>query len=310
MRKKINKKEYKASNYEAIKLLIIPVLLVIFFIIMILNDTYYILSQVILGVLFTQFFILMHEAGHNSFFKSRTANRLLGYVSGFLALVPFYSWKKIHDLHHKWTGWRDKDPNTIETIQPDMKGLKMYFVNFCWFFLIPIFSLLYRINNYWIPGKLKKYMKGFSYSKSVVNIVVQLALYLALIFFFSSFLLTYILPGLILGLMITELIIVSQHSHIDIPISEGKDVKRVQFEDQVQYSRSIDLNPLIAKFLLFNFNMHEKHHSYPWVPAYYISNIDIDTVNNKKFLNWFLCSKTMTGSTYLFKTTKHTGKNP
>jgi len=45
-------------------------------------------------------FILVHDCGHGSFFKSRWANTLLGSVGGVLVLTPYYGWKHEHAIHH------------------------------------------------------------------------------------------------------------------------------------------------------------------------------------------------------------------
>jgi omega-6 fatty acid desaturase (delta-12 desaturase) len=46
-------------------------------------------------------FIIQHDCGHGSFFRSRIANNTLGFVLGILTLTPYAYWRKIHALHHK-----------------------------------------------------------------------------------------------------------------------------------------------------------------------------------------------------------------
>lgn len=45
-------------------------------------------------------FIIFHDCGHGSFFKSRAANRALGFITGLLTLTPFHHWRWQHALHH------------------------------------------------------------------------------------------------------------------------------------------------------------------------------------------------------------------
>ena len=45
-------------------------------------------------------FIIFHDCCHGSFFASRRANRVLGYVTGVLTLTPFDSWQRAHAEHH------------------------------------------------------------------------------------------------------------------------------------------------------------------------------------------------------------------
>lgn len=45
-------------------------------------------------------FIIFHDCGHGSFFKSQRANDFLGVISGVLTLTPYYHWRHDHAIHH------------------------------------------------------------------------------------------------------------------------------------------------------------------------------------------------------------------
>lgn len=45
-------------------------------------------------------FILLHDCSHNSFFESRRANTILGYIAGILTFTPFTYWQYNHLVHH------------------------------------------------------------------------------------------------------------------------------------------------------------------------------------------------------------------
>ena len=45
-------------------------------------------------------FIIFHDCGHGSFFRSRRANTIIGYITGILAFVPFHHWSHRHAQHH------------------------------------------------------------------------------------------------------------------------------------------------------------------------------------------------------------------
>ncbi len=53
-------------------------------------------------------FIIFHDCGHGSFFKSKRANRFWGRITGVLTFTPFYSWTKNHKIHHATSGNLDK----------------------------------------------------------------------------------------------------------------------------------------------------------------------------------------------------------
>jgi omega-6 fatty acid desaturase (delta-12 desaturase) len=54
--------------------------------------------------LLVRLFIIQHDCGHGSFFKSRTANDMLGRAIGVLTLTPYSYWKQGHAIHHASTG--------------------------------------------------------------------------------------------------------------------------------------------------------------------------------------------------------------
>ncbi|WP_225890019.1 fatty acid desaturase [Indioceanicola profundi] len=56
------------------------------------------------GALLVRLFIIQHDCGHGSFFRSRTANDRLGQVLSLMTVTPYESWKRAHALHHATTG--------------------------------------------------------------------------------------------------------------------------------------------------------------------------------------------------------------
>jgi omega-6 fatty acid desaturase (delta-12 desaturase) len=53
-------------------------------------------------------FIIFHDCGHGSFFKSKRANDWLGRITGFLTFTPYQRWKHDHAIHHATAGNLDK----------------------------------------------------------------------------------------------------------------------------------------------------------------------------------------------------------
>jgi omega-6 fatty acid desaturase (delta-12 desaturase) len=49
-------------------------------------------------------FIIQHDCGHHSFFRSRRANDLLGGCCGLLTLTPYHLWRRSHSRHHASSG--------------------------------------------------------------------------------------------------------------------------------------------------------------------------------------------------------------
>ncbi|KJB87939.1 fatty acid desaturase [Paenibacillus sp. E194] len=53
-------------------------------------------------------FIIFHDCCHQSFFKSRKANDILGTITGVITLVPYQQWKNSHSIHHATSSNLDK----------------------------------------------------------------------------------------------------------------------------------------------------------------------------------------------------------
>jgi omega-6 fatty acid desaturase (delta-12 desaturase) len=53
-------------------------------------------------------FIIFHDCGHGSFFKSQKANDVWGILTGVLTFTPYYHWRHDHAVHHATAGNLDR----------------------------------------------------------------------------------------------------------------------------------------------------------------------------------------------------------
>jgi len=60
------------------------------------------------GGFMTRMFIIFHDCGHGSFFKSNRANEIVGYLTGILTWTPYYYWRHNHAVHHATAGDLDR----------------------------------------------------------------------------------------------------------------------------------------------------------------------------------------------------------
>lgn len=63
---------------------------------------------VLAGAFTVRTFILFHDCGHGSFFKSSAANHLLGAITGVLTFTPYFHWRWEHAIHHASAGDLDR----------------------------------------------------------------------------------------------------------------------------------------------------------------------------------------------------------
>jgi omega-6 fatty acid desaturase (delta-12 desaturase) len=63
---------------------------------------------VLAGAFMVRAFIIFHDCGHGSFFKSQTANHIVGAITGVLTFTPYYHWRWQHAAHHSSSGDLDR----------------------------------------------------------------------------------------------------------------------------------------------------------------------------------------------------------
>lgn len=59
-------------------------------------------------------FIVMHDCGHFSFFRSAFMNNLFGHICGFSFYTPFFMWRELHNKHHANQGNLDKRNKSLD----------------------------------------------------------------------------------------------------------------------------------------------------------------------------------------------------
>jgi len=76
-----------------------------------LRTSYYVATIVLVPIaagFLSRLFVLAHDCGHGSFFRSPTANSIVGSVLGVLTFTPYHRWRKHHAIHHATSGDLDR----------------------------------------------------------------------------------------------------------------------------------------------------------------------------------------------------------
>lgn len=265
-------------------------------------------GQFVLAFALLMWFILLHEAGHKTLFKNKILNTVIGHLSGFISGFPYISWQQIHFRHHKWTGWQDLDATTASLVPRELNRFEKGVINICWRIWIPLFALLYRINNYWNYPRIKKFVARAHHGWIAWNIIIFVILYGMIFYIFGLFLILKFLGlAIILSLIYQEILILSQHTHIPYKISDGKRVSAFIPLDQEVFTRSLVFPKWFSRYFLMNFDAHELHHMYIKVPGYYLGRIDYKTKHSVNAWTWIKESKRMSGVKFLFQNRSITG---
>lgn len=264
-------------------------------------------GQVLIALSLVQWFVLLHEAGHMTLFRNRRLNEGAGYVAGFLALIPFAIWKRIHQRHHKWTGWQDLDPTTATLVPRPLSAAERWLVRVCWRYWIPLFSVLYRLNNFWNPLRLVRLFKAPVRQRLCVELLVSAGLYAALVWWIGpGVLLQTCGVGLLLAFVVQDVLIISQHTHIPMGRSLGAPVEPYPTLDQQPFTRSLRLPAWFSRVVL-HFDRHELHHMYPFVPGYRLGEVPFVPGNEVSWHTWVPAARAVPGDVLLFQSRNESG---
>jgi omega-6 fatty acid desaturase (delta-12 desaturase) len=274
----------------------------------------WICGQLLLAIALLQWFVIVHEAGHGTLFRSAWGNRSVGYLAGFLTFLPFPCWKLVHARHHRWTGWQDMDTTTASLVPRTLKRWERWTLNAAWASGFPLFSILYRLSNYWNYRRLKQYFPKPRHRTQLRRaIAVYLTLYIVvgcLMLMTLGFPQSVALLGLanLLTLVIQDPLILSQHTHIPMRIAkESIAVYPVPPADQGEYTRSLVFPQWFARGVLLNFDAHELHHVYPSIPGYHLHRLGLSTANAIPWWKWLWQAKRVPGEVLLFQNRDRTG---
>lgn len=97
-------------------------------------------------------FIIFHDCGHGSFFRSRRANHFWGFVTGVLTFTPYHQWRQKHALHHATSGdldgrgigdiWTLTVQEYVEAPRWKRIAYRLFRNPFVLFVLLPLYLLL------------------------------------------------------------------------------------------------------------------------------------------------------------------------
>lgn len=267
------------------------------------------IGQLLLAISMLQWFMLLHETGHKTLFKKGMINRRIGHVASLFCGIPFHSWQMIHHQHHKWAGWQDIDPTTEQVVPRKLRSFERNIINFCWKLYLPVFSILYRFNNYWnLPRLFRLFPRKKMKIKHTINMTLLLlsyilaSLYLGPVLFLKIFGLSFFLH-----MIFSDPILLSQHSHIPQHLSSGSKVQPFLPETQDVFTRSIVFPKWISRTILFNFDAHEIHHMFPKVPGYLLPKLNFTGDNQVSWIRWLKESKKIPADVLLFQNRNETG---
>ena len=272
------------------------------------NAFVWLVGQILLGIALLQWFLIEHDIGHHGFMPSKSVSFVFGHLASLFCLLPYHPWQKIHHAHHKWTGWREKDPTIPDMTFDDLTPRQIKIINFCWKYWIPIFAISFALQTFWNLRRLKRLFpdKRSQVQNTFSVLFIPMVLIVLAVSFGALFFKCWAFAAFVF-LFISDPILLSQHTHLDYHEIEKTPLKPVRFVEQPLFCRSIIFPKWVEKYVLYNTSKHGLHHQYPWVAFYDLPKWKDPEDNYINWREWLRIAKNMPGHEMIFHSTRHTG---
>ncbi|WP_053220222.1 fatty acid desaturase [Virgibacillus senegalensis] len=224
-------------------------------------------------------FIIFHDCAHQSFFKNKKANRILGTVTGIITHFAFEKWKRSHSIHHATSGNLDKRGTGdmwVMTVEEYLQAsfwqkltYRLYRNPLVMFGLGPIFLFLID-NRFNRKGARKKERLNTYFINASLLVIYSLLVWLA------GWEAVLIIQGTILfvsGALGIWLFYV-QHQFEDSYFENEAEWDYVKAAvDGSSYYKL----PKIIQWITGSIGFHHVHHLNPRVPNYYLEQAHVST---------------------------------
>jgi len=215
-------------------------------------------------------FIIFHDCGHKSFFKSRTLNNVVGIIAGAFTFTPYHKWHYEHLVHHRTVGNLDKRGVgdvmiwTVEEFKnsPKMKQLsyRIYRNPVVLLIIAPffIFTLFDRFPNKKVSKRINLYVHLTTLG--LIVIVTAVSLFIG----FKTFILIQI-PVLFIGAIFGVWLFYIQHQYKEVVWER---TEKWDYTTISMYGASYMKFPKILQWFSGNIGFHHIHHLSSKIPNY------------------------------------------
>jgi len=249
---------------------------------------------VLSGGFLIRVFIIAHDCGHGSFFKSRKANAICGSIASTLPQLPYHAWRHEHAVHHAHSGDLDhRGMGDIETLTVDeylklgrweRVQYRVYRNPWVMFTIGPIY--IFMINyRYWrkdAPRRVKLSILRTNIALAAITIIG------GLVFGFKAYLMIQ-LPVIYFSGAMGIWMFYMQHQFDGVYWERHEDWG---FFDQAVKGSSYYALPKVLQWFSGNIGFHHVHHLGAKVPNYFLEKChrelelfrDVNPVTLKKSL--------------------------
>lgn len=211
------------------------------------------------GILLVFLFTLLHEASHETPFRSRWLNTAAAHVSGYLILLPPRWFRYFHFAHHRHTQIPGKDPELAEP-KPETWAQYIRHVSGIPVWISHIGTLVHnaagRCDDEFVPVGKRPAMRD----EARIMLAVYLALALGSIVLNTPVLVFVWLIPLLIGQPFLRLYLLAEHGRC------------AYVANMLENSRTTFTNAVV-RALAWNMPYHAEHHAYPTVPFHKLPDL-------------------------------------
>jgi len=215
-------------------------------------------------------FIVFHDCGHGSFFKTKRMNTITGIITGLLVFTPYHKWHHDHSIHHKTVGNLDKrgigDVKTLTTDEYlklskwQRFGYRFYRHPVFLFGIAPLllFVIQHRFTKSYMSAREKLYVHLTNLALAGLIILVIWAIG------WKTYLLIQ-LPVLYIATVHGVWLFYVQHQYRHVVWT---DTKNWDYRTMALEGSSLFKLPALLNWFTGNIGYHHIHHLSPAIPNY------------------------------------------
>jgi len=217
-------------------------------------------------------FVLQHDCGHNSFFRSRKANNWVGMACSIFTFVPFYYWRRTHALHHAAAGDLDhRGVGDFYTMTVDEYAAKTKWEQFKYrLYRNPIVMFMIAPTVVFVVGYRFDFLKRKDWKRERKGLLwtnlglLAVAVVMTLLIGLPSYLIVQ-LTIVFLGAGIGTWFFFVQHNYEDAYWASGDDW---DYTTAALQGSSYYKLPRILQWFTGSIGFHHIHHLSPKIPNY------------------------------------------
>ncbi|MCS3727520.1 omega-6 fatty acid desaturase (delta-12 desaturase) [Bradyrhizobium betae] len=227
--------------------------------------------------LLVRLFMIQHDCGHGSFFRSRFVNDWVGRAIGVVTLTPYDYWRHNHAHHHAGSGNLDHrglgdiDTLTLREFHAQSRWRRMLYRLYrhplVMFGVGPtyLFILKHRLPVGMMRGGWKPWLSTMGTNAAIAVFVVAVIWLVG----YGPFLLVH-LPIVVLAASIGVWLFYVQHQFEDTYWSHGEDWS---FHEAALHGSSHYHLPGVLRWFTANIGIHHIHHLSSRIPCYRLPDV-------------------------------------